>query len=125
MCPPQRVASNRIDNTSCILTLSAEDAGWLTRFLLRLPFATEVIDPPQLRRHIRSQASASFRRTPSCQRPPPVQGRDALPLPGSRGAPDAGFDLPCSRIGSDPFASPLLLQLINCADRSLGRMVLR
>ncbi len=52
--PPAAGRIDRIDNTSCILTLSAEDTGWLTKFLLRLPFATEVIDPPQLRRHIRS-----------------------------------------------------------------------
>ncbi len=52
--PPAAGAIEPVNDTSCLLTISAEDPRWLTRFLLRLPFKTEVLEPPQLRRHIRS-----------------------------------------------------------------------
>lgn len=52
--PPAVGSVRRLDDSTCEMTIESEDLRWLQRFLLRLPFDVEVLEPRELRAAFRS-----------------------------------------------------------------------
>ena len=45
----------RIDDSMCLIRLAVDDLEWVERFLFRLPFDVEVVEPPELRARFRAR----------------------------------------------------------------------
>lgn len=52
--PPAVGSVRRLDDTTCEVTIDSEDLRWLQRFLLRLPFEVEALEPRELRTAFRA-----------------------------------------------------------------------
>ena len=52
--PPAVGSVRRLDDTTCEVTIESEDLRWLQRFLLRLPFDVEALEPRELRAAFRA-----------------------------------------------------------------------